>query len=523
MSVEKNIVFKRHLANLRRIMKLIAPIHYLALPMSMACLHQHSLAQSTPTSRTDVAAAGAKADGTTIVSSILQEMINSNSSGTLYFAPGVYRLHNQGVNRPGLALRNFSGTIIMAKGAEFACDTENTQAGQCIWVVHSRGATFRDLTITYKDPQLLPMPRTSATSNALLVEDSHNISFLNTTIIGSTGSGIWNTNSTGITYQGTTTIRDTTADGIHFENVASGSLTNLITNTTGDDAIGVTNVAVSNPNCGLTVAQAQITNSRSRGIAVVGACDAQFSNIVINGTANSAIASVNDLSISSRSSTNVKFVNVAANGVGTVKSAIGGNGYCVDVNHSSHVSVVNVNCSGSRDDGVFIYDGAEDVLIQKVVLKQPGNNGIQTSGARNVTLADDQVFAARKNGYDVEASTNVTLQNCQTTDAGGYGFYHSRSSHVTESNLFAKNSATTSGNHRAWWAESISGPVTGNGVLIVDDRRPALGYIIGDYDLTGHALEVNGIVFQIAHGAGSIEKNDSSASYSTNGTQGTRR
>ncbi|MGA9670285.1 MAG: right-handed parallel beta-helix repeat-containing protein [Terracidiphilus sp.] len=449
-------------------------------------------------------------------------MIDSNRSGTFYFAPGVYRLHNQGVNRPGLTLRNFSGTIIMAKGAQFACDTEDTQAGQCIWVVQSHGANFKDLTITYKDPQLLPMPRASATSNALLVEDSHHIDFLNTTIFGSTGSGIWSTNSTGITFEGTTTVSNTTADGIHFENVGAGSLASLITNSTGDDAIGVTNIAASNPNCGLTVAQAQITNSRSRGIAAVGACDAQFLNIVIDGTANSAIASVNDLAINSRNSTNIKFTNVVANGVGTVNSVIKGNGYCVDVNHSSHVSVLNVTCSGSRDDGVFVYDGADTVAIQKVVLKQPGNNGFQTSRATNVTFADDQVTRARNNGFDIEASTNVTLQNCQTTDAGGYGFFHSRSAHVLEFNLLAKNSATTSGNHRAWWAESISGPVTVDGVSVIDDRRPALGYVVGDYDLTGHALTVNGLIFQIAHGAGSIQKSESSASYSAHDNQGTR-
>jgi hypothetical protein len=91
---------------------------------------------------------------------------------------------------------------------------------------------------------------------------------------------------------------------------------------------------------------------------------------------------------------------------------------------------------------------------------------------------------------------------------------------VIESNLFAKNSATTSGHHRAWWAESISGPVTANGVSIVDDRNPALGYVIGDFDLAGHPLQVNGVVFQIAHGSGSVEKSASSASYSTNGANG---
>jgi hypothetical protein len=520
--VKKEMMRKGRFAGPQRIVKLLASVQYLVLALLTTCLQPYSVAQSKPASRTDVKAAGVKADGTTVVSSILQQMINSNNSGTFYFPPGVYRLHNQGVDRPGLTLRDFSGTVILAKGAAFACDTEDTQAGQCIWIIHSNGATFQDLTITYKDPKLLPMARTSATSNALLVEDSHNIKFLNTTIIGSTGSGIWNTNSTDIKYEGITTIKDTTADGIHFENIGSGVLANLITNNTGDDAIGVTNIATSTPNCGLAVSQSQITNSHSRGIAAVGACDAAFSNVVINGTANSAIASVNDFAINSRSSTNIKFANVVANGVATVKSTIGGDGYCVDINHSSHVSVINVNCSGSRGDGVFVYDGADNVQIQKVVLKDPGNNGFQTSGAANVTLADDQVMGARKNGYDIEASHDITLQNCQTTDAGGYGFYHSRSSRVIESNLIAKNSATTSGNHRAWWAESISGPVTASGVSIVDDRSPAKGYLIGDYNLIGHPLAVKGVVFQIAHGTGSVEKSDDSASYSTNAPQGAR-
>lgn len=68
-------------------MKLKVLIRYLALVSSMTCLHRYSCAQAPPTSRIDVEAAGATADGTTIVSSILQEMINANRSGTFYFPP----------------------------------------------------------------------------------------------------------------------------------------------------------------------------------------------------------------------------------------------------------------------------------------------------------------------------------------------------------------------------------------------------------------------------------------------------
>lgn len=469
---------------------------------------------------TDVQAAGIKADGSTNDTPALQKLINSNLSGTFYFAPGTYKLHNSGVNTPGLELSGFSGSIIMAKGASFACDTASTNSGQCIWVVSSNGASFQNLTITYTNAGSLPLARTSSTGNALLVENSSNISFLNTTIVGSSGSGIWNTNSTNISYNGTTTISNTTADGLHFENVGSGTVANLITNLTGDDALGVTNIAASNPNCGLTVASAQITNSRSRGIAAVGACTAVFTNVVINGTANSALAANQDTTISSRVTSNITFNNVVASNVGTVSSTIGGNKYCIDIGASNYVTAFNVTCNGSKDDGVFVYANANNAVVQDVVLNTPGNNGFQTGGATNVSFIDDQAIGAVNNGFDIESGTNVTLRNCQARNSGGYGFYHSRSSNVTESGIVSQDSATTGASHRAWWAESMSGPINVSGLTVVDDRSAAEGYILGDYNLGGHALVVNSLVFQIAHGSGTVQKNDSSASYYMYGQTG---
>lgn len=479
-----------------------------------------TIAQAQIAYGTDVQAAGVKADGVTNDTPLLQQLINSNLSGTFYFAPGTYRLHNSGVNTPGLELQGFSGSIIMAKGASFACDTATTNAGQCIWVVNSNGANFQNLTITYSNAGSLPMARTSATSNALLVQSSNDINFLNTTVLGSTGSGIWNTNSTSIEYNGTTSITGTTADGLHFENVGSATVANVITNDTGDDAIGVTNIATTNPNCGLTVNSAHITNSYSRGVATAGACNAVFTNVIINGTSNSALAATQDTTINSRISTNITFNNVIASGVGTLANGVAGNGYCVDIGNANTVIVFDVNCANSRDDGVFVYDGANNVIIQDVVLKQSGNNGFQVANANNVSFIDDQSVAAANNGFDIEGSTNVTLRNCQTQNAGGYGFYHARNSNVIETSLTSQDASCNSSLHRAWWAESMTGPISANGISVVDDRSAAAGYIIGDYNLSSNALVVNNLVFTVAHGTGTVQKNDSTASYYMYGQAG---
>ncbi len=468
----------------------------------------------TAKSRIDVQESGIRADGATDASARLQKLIDSNRSGTFYFRPGVYRLHNLGINHPGLILHGFSGSLVMAKGAQFACDTEDIHAAQCIWIEKSKGAVFRNITITYLTPSLLPMKRTMATGNALLVEQADDLKFQDTTIVGSTGSGIWNTNSTRIIFGGITKISNTTADGIHFENVGSSLVENLIVDDTGDDAIGVTNIAATNPNCGLRVERARITNSRSRGIAVAGGCNADFANVAIDATANSAIAAVDDATIQSRRSVHIRFTDVQATRAGAIKSSVGGNGHCVDVGKADDVAILRVTCSDSREDGVFAYDGANHVAIEKVVVKNAGNHGFQSSHARNISFVDDVAISSANNGFDIEASSGVVLRDCKTEGADGYGFYHSASSNVDESGLVSLNSAARTGNHRAWWADNMSGTILVRGLSVLDDQPKATGYIVGDDTSSGNQLVVKGLVFQIAGGRGVIEKHDETAEYS---------
>jgi hypothetical protein len=460
----------------------------------------------------NVRAAGAKGDGVTSDSAVLQRLIYDNPAATLYFPAGTYRLHNHGLNTPGLSFTGFSGTVRMASGARFSCDTANRDAGQCIFVSHSSGATFYNLSITYAAIGSLPMARDASTSNALLVEDAHDITFSDTTILGSSGSGAWNTNSTNITYSGSTHITRTTADGLHFENVADASVASLYTNQTGDDAIGDTNIAPSHPNCGLIVSSAQIHNSHSRGIAVAGGCNAIFNNIQITGTTNSALAVIQDTSINSRISTNVKFSNAVISGVGTIPG-VAGNKYCLDIGNSTYVTANNISCADSAETGVFVYNNAAHILAQNIDLKSAGNNGFQSVGSTYVSFINDTVTGATGNGFDVEGSTHVVLQSCGSNGVAGYGFYHSGSSTITESALLAQNVARSRGNNRAWWAENMSGSLSVNGLSVTDDQSSATGYVVGDAMDSSVPVTVTNIIFNLRNGSPSIQPSAHTSKY----------
>jgi Pectate lyase superfamily protein/Right handed beta helix region len=493
-----------------RVLLLLALLFFSRLPLAMSPWSELSSASSPGI---NVLSRGAKGDGLTNDSPAIQRLISRNRTTSLYFPPGTYILHNRGNNNPGLTFRGFSGTIRMAKGAEFACDTVDATAGQCVWIIDSRAVTLDQVTITYRDFAKLPVPRNAAIANALLIENSSNITLVNTTILGSTGSGIWNTDSDRITYAGKTSISNTSADGIHFENVGGSSLSDLYTEETGDDALGVTNIAKTNPKCGLKAIGIHIHNSHSRGIATAGGCNASFENIVVDGTANSGIAATQDNFIGSRASMHITFSQAEIKGAGAI-DGIRGDAHCIDIGGSQFVAVSNVTCSGLKEGGAFIYGNASNVIVQNVTLSGPLGNGFQSSNASYVSLLNDRVTYTSGNGFDIEVTSHATLHDCRTDDAGGYGFFHSRSSDVTETSLTSRNSASKiGGNNRAWWAEYMRGPIAVDGLTVIDDQRRATGYVVGDYANPEHSVILNNIAFQLAHGMQSIETNGDRSSY----------
>ena len=435
---------------------------------------------------------GALGDGHTNDSPALQSIVNNNPNAVVYFPLGDYVLDNPSPNQPGLLFSGFHGTAIMANGARFLCDTPTTSAGHCIRIINSSGASFDNFRVGYTQEQNLPLARTSAISSGILVENSNALNFGNTTIEASTGSGIWVTDSTGISFLGGTSVSNTTADGLHFENVANATVVGYTGRNTGDDSLAATNIALSNPNCGLKASNIQVYQSHSRGIAVAGACGSSFSNFYIENTSNSGLGVVQDHTIHSRIPDNNTFSN------GTVVNAgrypgIPGSKDCIDIAESSATTVLNVECSTPMIDGLFIFGGADQVIISGVTVDSAANVGLQAVGSTNVSLSNTVSRNSVNAGYAIQSLQGGSMAGADTCSSGVYGFYHSAAINFTESNLMSYDSAENSSMHRVWWAENSSEALSVNGFSILDDQIHNAPDVVGGFGDPSGSIMVDGI------------------------------
>jgi hypothetical protein len=436
---------------------------------------------------------GATGDGQTNDSPALQSIINNNPNAVIYFPPGNYVLDNPSANQAGLLFSGFQGTAVMAAGARFLCDTATTSAGQCIDIENSSGATFDNFRIGYLDEQNLPLSRNDAISNAILVGNSTTLNFANTTVEASTGSGIWVTDSTNISFLNGTSVANTAADGLHFENVGSATLVGYTSTNTGDDGLSATNISTTTPNCGLNATNIQIYESKSRGIAVAGACGSTFSNFYIANTANSGLGIGQDPTINSLVPKNSTFSNGTVVNAGQYPSTISSLKDCIDVSLSDTTSVSNVECSNPLLDGLYVFDGANQVTISGVTSDTAGNVGFQAVDSTNVSLSNTVNRNSLSAGYSFQTTQNGTLVGAGTCSSGDYGFYHSTATNYAESNLMSFDSAENSSTHRVWWAENSSDQVSVNGLSILDDQTHSAADVVGGASDAPGSLTIDGI------------------------------
>jgi hypothetical protein len=421
---------------------------------------------------------GATGDGHTNDSPALQSIINANPNAVIFFPAGQYVLDNPNPNQAGLLFSGFQGTAIMASGASFLCDTATTSAGQCIEILNSSGASFDNFTVGYVDQSSLPLPRTDSISNGILVQSSSSLNFANTTVEASTGSGIWVTNSTNISFLGGTSVSNTTADGLHFENVGNGTVVGYTAQNTGDDSLASTNIDLSaNANCGLNASNIQISQSHSRGIAVAGGCGASFSNFYINDTSNSGLGIVQDSTIDSRVPNNNSFSNGAIVNAGRY-SGIAGSKDCIDIALSTATNVSNVECLTPMNDGLFVFNAADQVTVSGVTVDAAANVGLQPTQATNVSMSNTVSRNSVNAGYAIQNVQGGSMVGATTCSSGSYGFYHSTATNFTESNLTSYDSDESSP-YRVWWAENSSSSISVNGIDVLDDKTHPSPDVIG--------------------------------------------
>ncbi|MGA3049727.1 MAG: right-handed parallel beta-helix repeat-containing protein [Terracidiphilus sp.] len=449
----------------------------------------------------NVRLSGAAGNGTTIDSDVIQSIINSNPNGTIYFPLGLYRLHNSSFDQPGLLFQNFHGTAIMQSGARFLCDTITVGvAGQCIYILNSSNATFANFDIGYIGDAALPYPRSEAGNNALLVEDSQNITISNTLVEHSPGPGIWVTGSTGINFLNGTSVNNTTADGLHFENDGSSSVVGYFSQNTGDDALSATNQSTGVINCGLSATNIQIYRSLSSGIADRGACDASFSNFYIDTTANSGLMIGADANFNMLAPTSATFTNGTVLSAGRYSSPVVAGKDCIDISASQGTSITNVACvypliSGIRTDG-----GANAVTLNGVTVDAAPNLGFQIDDATNVWLTNTISRNSAGGGYVFNTGYSWgSVVGAYACNSGLYGFYHAGVSNVAESNLVSYDSSEGNSSNRAWWAENGSSNISLNGIKLFDDQTTQ-PIVVGSVGGNG-TININGVSLDSTLGA----------------------
>ncbi len=443
---------------------------------------------SVPVTALNTKLYGTWGDGQHEDGAVIQSLIQANPYGTIFLPLGIYRLENPSLNKAGLMFQNFHGRFVLANGARLLCTNATTTAGQCIHIYNSSNATFDNLEVGYFNNDKLPMGRNSATNNAILVERSTSITLNHTTVEASTGSGIWVTDSKKVTFNGGTWVSNTTADGLHFENDADSSVTGFTAGNTGDDSLAATNIQKNNPNCGLTASHLRINNSRSRGIAVAGACTATFDDFAIDMTANSGIGSEQDTYLGSRVPTDIHFTNGTITRAGQYTSIINGNKDCVDFTNTTNSSVSGVSCGWSKNDGVFVFQQSDHITIDNVAVHDAGNVGFQAVNATNVVFSNDVTRSSAREGYAIQQVTNGQISGSTVCSAGNYGFYHSGSRGLVESNLQSYDSSEGQSSNRVWWAENMNGSLSLRGLTVFDDKAQKKPIVVGAWNAPGVSL-----------------------------------
>lgn len=450
---------------------------------------------------------GAVGNGTTNDTAVIQSLIDANPYGTIYFPMGLYLLNNHGLTQHGLSFIGFHGTAIMQAGARFLCDTiASSLAGLCIDIADSSNATFDNFRIGYIGGSALPWARNSAGNGAMLVIASQNITFQNTRVETSPGSGIWVTDSTGIHFTGTM-VTYTSADGLHFENDGSSTVNGYYALVTGDDALSSTNESYGTVNCGLTATNIQIHESLSTGIAVRGGCGAKISNFYIDTTANSGIGTGQDPNFGTRVPTNNTFSDGIILNSGRYSSPVVSGKDCIDISLATNTTVNSVNCVYPLQAGVFVDNGASAITLDGVSVDAAPQGSFVVADATNVWFKNTVSRGTPGSGYALMTGyVGGSMSGDTSCDSGGYNFYHAGSSNISESNLTSYDSSMNSSLHRAWWAENGVKNISLDGLSLYDDHS-ASPIIVGEVAPSGY-VSIDDVRIISALGSFLISLND---------------
>lgn len=296
----------------------------------------------------------------------------SGTSRDAILPPGDYLVDNA-LERPMIAVSDFSGSLTMRDGARFVF-TDNgmnpdgsVKAGRTttlgVQFVGGAGAEFYGLANGWRDGR--PTERQASRelfewlgTTDTLVDDAK--------IDGSQAAGlIFNSSQSTATpirecvnpTVRNSTVLDTEADGVHFANCSSAEVAGSRTERTGDDGIAFVDYARRPDLDGGLADHVTVVDAGTRGITVIGQDDVTVRNFSVNGSYNSALRVAYEAGYPTRHPDDVHFASGTVNRAGLAPK---GNGEGVPQPHA----IFYFDADDPADDGTeFTNVSFEDVDV----------------------------------------------------------------------------------------------------------------------------------------------------------------
>jgi hypothetical protein len=397
----------------------------------------------------------------------------SNTSDSVYFPPGDYRIDNSGTD---VSIAGFEGEVAMAPDARFVF-TDSAHRG--LVFSGGTGARFVGVSTAFVTR---PAERTGSnecllflTTTDTYVEDVH--------IDGSAAAGL-------LFYQCIrptvfrALITGTMADGLHFANCQDGRADRITTQDTGDDGVAFVNYESGPANTGGLATNLLITNSKARGVAVCGQSGVTIRDVVVNNTSSPGVLCEYDPTAwFTRQPDDVVIERVR-------------------ITNGGRADASTPNC------GLRI-SGALRVYASQITVITPGTHGVWVSGSAGVTtLLDISLKNAAMDGVLLQGGTNM-VDRVNVAETGSHGVTVVGCKRFEYGTITVRNASKTSSLHRAVSIDSTE-RVFGTRLWVQDDQSAATGYVIGAYGTQKGSLGT--IVAQLTKGSLSIE-NPSGLSY----------
>ena len=412
---------------------------------------------------------GTNAAGTTAA---FRTAFSAYPTASIIVPPGRYLIDN---SSGPLLIQNFSGQFEFQGNAQLVF-TNNTQGG--LFFEGGNGARISGLQATYATP---PTVRASP-NEQIKFSDTTNTSVSDISVEYSPAAGIlfYNAVNPRVT---NATVTNSLADGLNFSNCQNAQVTNLNTMNTGDDGLSFLNYAQYPNKTGGTAQTINITNSHSRGIAIMGQSNVTVTGFQIENTASSGVLVAQDVAYNTRVPGNVTIRNGTVSGAGTLPP-LAGNHYGLEYNSQTSVTFSNITVIGSGDAGLSGASTNGSVTVSSVTVQNP------LSGV----------------GFLFYQTGTVQVSNLTAEGVPSYGFLFLQSARVVAQGLTALDVSRSDPLRRAVWFEN------GRSILATDLKivsNAGEANVVGAYQGAGYSQSgsVKGITAEVAGGALSIQNN----------------